>query len=309
VWTMARRNHITLPVANLDEWKAFYSFRDFNHFVEVYLLTVSCMRTPGDYALMVESFAHRQAQQNIKYCEVFLSATFLLDKLPVADLLDALAEGVKCGEELYGTRILFIPDIAREQPQSRHRVLDFVLEGQRRGLFIGLGLGGIETGFPPELFEDVFGEARRQGLHLVAHAGETAGPASVWGALRALHAERIGHGVRSLEDEELIAYLRSTHVPLEVSPASNYRLHVVAPGQPHPIRRLVDGGVYVTVNSDDPSMFSTSLNDEYLLLARQGFTWPELWQLNLNALEAAFLSEADRAAYRATWQAFLDSTL
>ncbi len=183
-------------------------------------------------------------------------------------------------------------------------MLEFVRKGWQRGLFLGLGLGGPEEGFPPELYEQVYAEARRQGLHVVAHAGETAGPASVWGALDSLQAERIGHGVRSLEDPALMDALRDRQVPLEVSPVSNYRLKVVPADQPHPIRQLVDHGLLVTVNSDDPSMFATDLNQEYRLLARQGFSWDELWQLNRNGLEASFLPEQEKAAYRAEWAAF-----
>ena len=130
---------------------------------------------------------------------------------------------------------------------------------------------GIEEGYPPERFETMFTEARRGGLHTVAHAGESAGPASVWGALRSLRAERIGHGIRSLEDPELIAYLSESRVPLEVSPNSNYRTKLVPAGEPHPIRALIDAGVYVTLNFADPPMFSTDLDNEYVTLAGQGF--------------------------------------
>lgn len=309
VWDMAQRNGVSLPAATVEEWRAFYEFRDFNHFIQVYMSAATCMQTADDFVFMTESFIEQQAQQNVRYCEVFLSASLLLDKIPQDELIDAFIAGARSGEAKYGTRVAFIPDIGRNLPDTRFRVLEFVLRGQAKGIFIGLGLGGAEVGYPPELFEDVYTEARRQGLHLVAHAGETEGPASIWGALRSLHAERIGHGVRALDDETLVDYLRETQIPLEVSPKSNYRLKVVPTDQPHPIRALVDRGVYVTVNSDDPPMFSTRLNDEYVLLARQGFTWDELWQLNLNGLEATFLDEADKAAYRAEWAAWAEAEL
>jgi adenosine deaminase len=183
-------------------------------------------------------------------------------------------------------------------------VLDFVLNGHDRGIFIGLGLGGKEVGFAPELFSDVYTDARQQGLHVVAHAGETEGARSIWGAINNLKVERIGHGVRALEDPSLVEYLAQTQIPLEVSPYSNYRLKLIPWDQPHPIRALMDQGVYVTVNSDDPPMFSTDLTSEYLLLARQGFSWDELWKLNLNALEASFLSDEAKAIYRTEWQRF-----
>ena len=305
VWELARRNQVTLPASTLEEWQSMYAFRDFDHFIEIYLLAADCMQTPADFAFMTERFLAQQAQHNVKYCEVFLSASILLDKLPPAEVIAALAETIRQGEATHGVQLRFIPDISRQVPDSQYRVLEFVLAGQEEGIFIGLGVGGKEIGFPPELFTDVFAEARRQGLHVVAHAGETDGPQSIWGAIHSLQAERIGHGVRAIEDDQLVDYLRQSQIPLEVSPYSNYRLKVVPPDQPHPIRALMDQGVYVTVNSDDPPMFSTDLTSEYVLLARQGFSWDELWQLSLNALEASFLPDEAKAAYRAEWKTFV----
>jgi len=304
VWTMAQRNHIPLPAGTLEEWQQMYDFTDFNHFIEVYMTAATTMQRPEDFAFMVEQFLRNQAAQNVRYSEAFLSASLLLDKFPAHELIAALQEGAAAGEARYGSRVRFIPDFARMQPETRFPVLEFVLEGREKGIVIGLGVGGIEAGYPPEMFEDVYAEARRQGLHVVAHAGETVGPESVWGALRALQAERIGHGVRSVDDPRLVTHLSQAHIPLEVCPCSNYRLKVTPLDQPHPIRKLYDQGVFVTVNSDDPTMFSTSLNNEYLTLAGQSFTWDELWQLNRNAIEASFLSEAEKAAYRKEWEAF-----
>ena len=304
IWEMSQRNGIALPAASLAKWQTFFEFRDFDHFLQVYIASARCMQTPQDFALMTERFLENQARLNVRYTEAFLSASFFVNTMPLDELIDALQTGAQAGEKKCGSRVRFIPDISRHQPDSASTVLDFVLDGWRRGLFIGLGLGGPEQGYPPELYEEVYAEARRQGLHVVAHAGETAGPQSVWGALDSLLIERIGHGVRSLEDPALMDVLEERQIPLEVSPVSNYCLKVVLADQPHPIRRLVDHGLLVTVNSDDPSMFATDLNQEYHLLACQGFSWDELWQLNLNAIEASFLPEAEKAAYREEWAAF-----
>jgi len=253
---------------------------------------------------MVEDFLSNQARQNVRYSEAFLSASLQLGKFPADEWLHALAEGTAAGEARYGSRVRFIPDISRELPDTRHRVLEFALRARSTGLVIGLGLGGPEIGYPPELFADVYGEARRQGLRVVAHAGETGGPPSVWGALDVLGAERIGHGVRCLDDPALVEELRARRTPLEVSPTSNYCLGVVRSDEPHPIRRMVDAGLYCTVNSDDPPMFGTDLNREYRLLAAQGFSWDELWRLNLNAVEAAFLNDEEKASLRREWDRF-----
>ncbi len=304
VWAMARRNGVSLPAATPGAWRDFYAFRDFDHFIEVYTAAAGAMRTAEDWAFMAERFAAGQGAQGVLYTEAFLSASFMLDALPADALIDALAAGAAAGEARHGARVRFIPDIARHLPHTQRAVLDFATRGRDRGLFLGLGLGGPEVGFPPELFRDTYAEARRRGLRVVAHAGETEGAASVRGAVEALGAERIGHGVRSLEDPAVIAMLRERRVPLEVCPTSNYRLKVVPEGAPHPLRALVDAGVVCTVNSDDPPMFGTTLVDEYRLLARQGFGWDELWALNLNAVDAAFLADADRAALRARFAAW-----
>lgn len=310
VWAMAARNGARLPAATPEAWRDFYAFRNFDHFLRVYVAAAGAMRTAEDWAFMAERFAAGQAAQGVLYTEAFLSASFMVPgphahhPLPAADLLDALAAGTAEGERRHGVRVQYIPDVARHLPATQGPVLDFVSLGHERGLFLGLGLGGPEAGWPPELFVESFAEARRRGLRVVAHAGETAGAESVRGAVLALGAERIGHGVRSVEDADTVALLRERGVPLEVCPTSNYLLGVVPADAPHPIRALADAGVTCTVNSDDPGMFGTTLVDEYRRLAGQGFTWPELWQLNRNALEAAFLPDDERLALAARFDAW-----
>jgi adenosine deaminase len=304
IWELAQRNGVSLPARSPEEWQRLSEFRDFDHFIEIYLLATQCMQTPQDFAFMVERFIQKQAEHNVRYCETFLSASQIVGKFPPDEFFAALSEAARTGEASHGVRVSFIPDISRHEPETARPVLEFTLQGKEQGLFIGLGLGGKEVGYPPEMYTDIFTEARRQGLHVVAHAGETESPASVWGALRSLQVERIGHGVRAVEDPQLVEHLARTQTPLEVCPCSNYRLKVVPADQPHPIRALLDHGVYVTVNSDDPAMFSTDLTNEYALLAGQGFTWDELWQLNLNTLESTFLSDDEKGKYRQQWQAF-----
>ncbi len=294
VFDMAQRNQVMLPAPTLAGWKAFYEFRDFNHFVDVYLAAAACMQTPQDFGEMAKSFVRRQAAQNIRYSEAYFSPSLHFGKMSDDELISALAEGARIGEATYGSRVRFIADISRETPDLQTQVLEFALNGRDKGVFLGLGVGGPEVGHPPEDFTDTFAEARRQGLRVVAHAGETEGSASVKGALHALKAERIGHGVRSLEDAVVLAELRERQIPVEVSPQSNYCLGVVRRDQPHPIRRMIDAGLNVSVNSDDPPMFSTDLNNDYLTLAAQGFTFDELWRLNLAGLEASFLSEPEK---------------
>ena len=215
-----------------------------------------------------------------------------------------MEEGIKRANQRHNVKFRIIPDIAREQPDSQQRVVQFALKGRDRGIFIGLGLGGREAEYPAELFRETFAEAKRKGLHVVAHAGEVAGPASIWGALDVLGAERIGHGIRCLEDAELVNRLKDAAIPLEVCPVSNYCTGAVAAGKPHPLRSLVARRLRCTVNSDDPSMFGGNLVDQYCTLAAQGFTWDELWALNRATLNAAFLDRTERKALEAHWDAF-----
>ncbi len=152
-------------------------------------------------------------------------------------------------------------------------------------------------GFPPEIFERAFQRALAEGLHSNPHAGETVGPESVWGAINALKAERLGHGVRSIEDPALIAYLVAHQIPLEVNPTSNLCLRVYPSYQAHPLRQLVEAGVMVTINSDDPALFNTTLNDEYLHAVQDcGLSLTQLEQVALNAVRASYLPVNEKAA-------------
>jgi adenosine deaminase len=305
IFKMAARNKIALPVPTIEEWKTFYEFQDFNHFIDIYLLTVACMQTPQDFMEMAVDFMERQASQAIQYSEVFISAALHIQRIAGDEILAGLEEGIRIGRQKYGVEVVLIPDISRQtcvQKNFQEDVLRFALEAKERGIGIGLGIGGMEIGYPSELFRDVFDEARRQGLHVVAHAGETGDPGVIRDVIEVLRPERIGHGVRALEDPALVELLRQRQIPLEVSPQSNYCTRVFKPGDPHPIRQMVDAGLYCTLNSDDPSMFSTSLNNEYLTLVAQGFTWDELWQINLNGLKASFLGQNQKNEMKRKWE-------
>jgi len=286
-YEIAQKNNHQLPVKSRQEWRQFFEFRDFPHFIDVYLAAVGCLKTTSDYGLLIDNFFKHQSEQNILYTEAYLSATPIIERFEDEAVLDAIEAAVTAGQEKYGCVIKLIPDIARMIPESQDRVLEFVIKGKQRGLFIGLGLGGLEKGFPPRLFTETFEEARRAGLRTVAHAGEADGPESIWGAIDDLKVERIGHGVRCVEDPALLEALRQRQIPLEVCPVSNYCLGIVEKGEMHPIREMVDAGLYCC-----------SLTNEYMTLASQGFSWPELQQLNMNALEASFLGDDEKLHYR-----------
>ena len=302
--TLADRNGVALPAKDVAGVKEFYRFTDFDHFIRVYFAISDCLRTLDDYVLIARDFGAEMARQNIRYAEVtFTPHTNVTNTgLPFEDILAALNEGRSQAEQEFGVRFQWVLDIVRDYPDSRHQVAQWAASALDDGV-VGFGLGGTERGHPPEWFSDAFSVAREAGLHSVPHAGEVAGPESVWGAIRALGAERIGHGVRSVEDPALIDYLREHQIPLEVSPTSNICLGVYASLDEHPIRWLWDHGLYVTVNSDDPPMFNTDLIGEYEALTEHlGFDAADLEQLNLNALEASFLPDGDKAELRQALQ-------
>lgn len=303
-YLIARRNHAPLPVDTLDEWRRYFEFRDFPHFINVYRATTDTIRTTDDLALMIAQFYVFQARQNIRYTECFMSMSLHLRRLPAGEILDALAQGIERGSFATDARVAFIADISREDVDTQGAVLDLALRGQKRGLIMGLGLGGLEAEFPPHLFRETYAKAAAAGLHVVAHAGEAAGHDSIRQAVNELNVARIGHGIRVVDSAECMAEMRARDIAFEVCPVSNYALGSTPKDRPHPIRTMVDAGLRCTLNSDDPAMFSTDLAAQYAVLAQQGFSWEELWALNCATLDATFLPEDQKAAYRHEWEAF-----
>ena len=288
---LAERNQVDLPARDLDGLRDFYRFIDFPHFIRVYFTISGCLRTVDDFALIAYEFGADMHRQNIHYSEVtFTPYTNVANTgLPFDEILAGLNAGRARARVDFGVDFRWVLDIVRDDPVTRHQVAEWAIGARDRGV-VALGLGGTEVDHPAEDFADVFALAEAAGLHRVPHAGETVGPASIWGALRALGAERIGHGVRSIEDPGLIGYLVEHQIPLELCPTSNLRLGVYPSYEAHPLRQLWDLGLYVTVNSDDPPMFNTDLVREYqALVDYMGFTPAELEQLSLNALRASFL--------------------
>jgi adenosine deaminase len=294
--TLARRNGVSLPAQDLEGLRTFYQFSDFGHFIQVYLTISTCLQTVADFSLVAYEFGADMARQNIRYAEVtFTPHTNVHNTgLPFDEILAGLNDGRARARADFGVEMAWVLDIVRDDPDSRHPVAAWASTALDRGV-VGFGLGGTERNHPPEWFADAFALAREAGLHSVPHAGETAGPASIWGALRALEAERLGHGVRSVEDGVLVDHLRRNQIPLEICPTSNLRLGGYASYEEHPIRRLWDMGLYVTVNSDDPPMFNTDLVQEYQALARHlDFSASDLERLSLNALRASFLPDREK---------------
>jgi aminodeoxyfutalosine deaminase len=309
---IARRNGASLPADSVEGLRRWFAFRDFQHFIEVYLAISRCLRTEEDYAEIVRGFGAEMARQRVRYAEVtFTPSTHEFLGVPHDVYFAGLSRGREQARADFGVEINWVFDIVRniEDPARRAHFADDTATLAIRdmaGGVVALGLSGSEAGYPPEPFAPYFERARAAGLRSDPHAGEHAGPESIWGAIRALGAERIGHGVRAIEDPTLVAYLAEHRLPLEVNPTSNLRLGVYPSYAAHPFRRLHDAGVPVTVNSDDPPLFNTTLNDEVALLADPfGLDVATIDEILLNGVRHSFLPPSRKQGLEAEFRAEL----
>jgi aminodeoxyfutalosine deaminase len=268
VGELAARHPGTVPTDPV-ELTNFYAFRDFGHFIEVYLAVADLIRTPEDVRLLTYEVAREMAEgQNLRYAELTCTPyTSVAAGVPIEAYTEAIEEARVTAERDFGLVLRWIYDIPGESGlPAADATLDYVLN-HRTDALVGFGLGGPEIGVPRPQFKPHFDAARAAGLHSVPHAGETTGPETVWESLRDLGAERIGHGTSSALDPALLEHLAVNRIPLEVCPSSNIATRAVAIMAEHPIVAFRDAGVVVTVNSDDPPMFGTSLNREYEIAA------------------------------------------
>lgn len=264
----------------------------------------SCLRTADDYELIAYECGEGLARQNCRYAEVtFSPCTHDTLGMPHEACFAGLTRGRERPRADFGIESAWVFDIVRGGGAARADYTTSVaIEGRDDGV-VALGLGGVEVGHRPEPYAPSFARARAAGLRGVPHAGETVGPESVWGALRALGAERLGHGVRAIEDPALVAHLAEQRIPLEVCPTSNVRLGVYPDYTAHPFARLHAAGVVVTVSSDDPPLFHTTLNDEMALLAGPfGFDLAAADAILLNAVRHCFLPPKRREALEAAFK-------
>jgi aminodeoxyfutalosine deaminase len=288
---LARRNRVTLPADTVEGLREWFVFRDFLHFIRVYVTITKCLRTVEDYELVVTDVAAELARQNVRYAELtFSPSTHAKCGVPHEVYFTGLTRGRKRAETEHGVLINWIFDIVRDaNPEAADYTTGVAIDGMRDGV-VALGLGGLESAHPPEQFAPWFETARAAGLHSAPHAGELAGPVSIRGALDALGAERLGHGVRCIEDGALVAELAKRGVPIEVCPTSNICLSVYPDLASHPLRKLHDAGAAITVNSDDPPLFNTTLTTEVLLLAEAfGLSVDAIDMILLNGVRHSFL--------------------
>lgn len=316
-----------LPTTDLEGLRQWFTFQDFPHFVRIYMLISDLLRTPEDFALVVEACGADMAAQNIRYRELTFTPFTHIDYqrkwLTIDDLLAGLEAGRAAALLRYGVEMRWIFDVPRNvsfgpvdgslvgsyDPYPAERTLAYALQGQAHGV-VGYGLGGYEVGAPPAPFAHAFAAAKSAGLLCVPHAGETLGAASVADAVSLLGADRIGHGVRAIEDPKLLTLLRDSQIPLEVNPTSNVRLHVYRRMAEHPLPHLDRMGLKVTVNSDDPPLFNTTLCAEYQALAVEfGYDRSGISRLARNAFEVSGAPCELKSKLLAEFDAYVDSSV
>lgn len=295
LWELIEHHGGDPVIKSQSELADWFTYRDFAHFMETWTWMNGFLRTHDDFTFAAEAVARHLVDQNILYVEAFFSpADFRGHGLEPQEIAKAIRTGL---DRVDGVEVALIVDLVRDGgPEGTALTLQQIKDVAAETGVIGIGIGGVESANPPEQFAAVYDDARRAGFRLTAHAGEEAGPASVWGAIRSLGVERIGHGVRSIEDPALVDYLVEHQVPLEVCPTSNLRTGVVAHWDQHPVRELIDAGVLVTINTDDPAMFDANLAGEFSILeTRFGLDDAILKRLSLAVVDASWADDATRA--------------
>jgi adenosine deaminase len=293
---LAQRNNVEIPATTAGEVRDWFVYRDFDHFIEIFVSVCRCLKTAEDYELIVYELGAEMARQNVRYAEVTVTpSTHHILGVQHDTYFSGLTRGRSRVWSELGVEINWIFNIVRQwQDPTRtaplaEYVTDVAIDGRDDGV-VALGLAGAENSAPPEPFQAWFDRARAAGLHSAPHAGEMMGPDSIWGAIRILGAERIGHGVRAIEDPALVRFLAEHSIPLEVCPTSNIRLGVYPTLKAHPIRALYEAGVSLTVNSDDPPLFNTTLNQELVLLHEPlGFDIDAIDDILLNGVRHSFM--------------------
>lgn len=308
---LSRRHNTPLPTGNnrydvtgsgdeLSEAavRRLYSYKNFSGFMLAFKAVTERMRTPEDYELATYRLMQKLRQQNVLHAEVYVSVGVVRWRgQEFEPLFDGMERGRERGLRDFGVSLLWIFDAVRHfGPEAAAEVFELAARLRERNV-VAVGIGGDERRGPAEWFRDLYKKAADQGLCLTAHAGETVGPESVWGALN-MGVQRIGHGLTIARDPELMEVLAHKQVPVEVCVSSNVRTGVCAEIRDHPVRKFFDEGLMITLNTDDPAMFQTSLNKEYEIVAEQfDFSDEHLRELARNSFEASFLPAEKKVTF------------
>jgi len=280
---------------------ALYQYRDFNGFMMAFKAVTERLRTPEDYELITYRLVQRLAAENVLHAEVYVSVGVVLWRgFDFDPIFEGLERGRQRGEREFGTSLLWIFDAARHfGADAAERVVDKAIHFRERNV-VGIGIGGDERRGPAAWFRDSFARAGMHGLRLTAHAGETTGPDSIIASLDVLGVDRIGHGLSAVQSPELMRRMAEEQTPVEICLSSNLRTGCCPGIGQHPVKQYVDAGMMVTLNTDDPTMFGTSLAREYQLAQDVfGFTDGQLREFARNSFRASFLPEERKREFLA----------
>ena len=298
IFAFAERNGVKLKYPSVEALRAAYEFTDLQSFLDLYYEAMSALRTEQDFEELTLAYLRRAQAQNVKHAEIFFDPQAHVQRgVRFETVIDGLWSALRRSERDFGVTTKLIMCFLRDLSQrSAMETLDLALPYQDR--IVAVGLDSAEVGNPPSKFAAVFERARAHGLLTVAHAGEEGPPEYVWDALDNLKVSRIDHGVRSMEDPNLVERLRRHRVPLTVCPLSNVRLRVVPSLSEHPLHRMLDAGLVATVNSDDPAYFGGYVDENFSQTASAlELSDAELVQLACNSFEASFIDDATRQRY------------
>jgi aminodeoxyfutalosine deaminase len=296
--TLAELRQRRGTATTLAEAQALYQYEDFCGFLMAFKTLTESLQTPEDYELITYRLMEQLKAENVLHAEVYVSVGVCLWRnQDFGAIFEGLERGRERGERDFGVSLLWIFDAVRQfGGEAAQRVFGLAAKYRDRNV-IGIGIGGDEQKAPPERFREQYAFAADHGLHLTAHAGESAGPESIWGALN-LGAERIGHGLTADRDKELVEELATRQIPIEICMTSNVRTRCCMNLHDHPVRRYFDQGLMITLNSDDPAMFGITLNQEYELAQEEfSFTDDHLRELARNSFEASFLPPEKKVAF------------
>jgi adenosine deaminase len=295
VFALAERNHLPPPASDVAALRRMYSFTSLQSFLDLYYANMSVLRTEQDFTDLADAYLARARDDGVRHAEIFFDPQAHLERgVPMSAVMNGLWASLASSIERYGVSTALIMCILRDRPViDAMRTLDQALAYRDR--IVAIGLDSAEVGHPPSQFVEVFAAARAAGLRCVAHAGEEGPPEYVWQALDLLGVDRIDHGVRCMEDTALVARLVADQVPLTVCPLSNVRLGVFETLAEHVLPRMLDAGLLVTVNSDDPAYFGGYVEANFAAIARElGTSDADLRQLAENSFRAGFLTAAQR---------------
>jgi adenosine deaminase len=298
IFALARRNQVTLPYASVEALRAAYAFKDLQSFLDIYYAGASVLQSEQDFHDMTMAYLQRAAADHIRHTEIFFDPqTHTMRGVPFATAINGIHRALQDGEREYGiTSALILCFLRHLSEEDAFATLEQAMP--HRSQFIGVGLDSSERGHPPEKFARVFARCRELGMRLVAHAGEEGPPAYIVSALDQLHVERIDHGVRCIEDPALVARLVREQIALTVCPLSNIKLRVFDRLQDHNLVALLDAGLCVTVNSDDPAYFGGYLNQNLTACVEAlPLTRAHLHTLARNSFTASFLEQTKRQQY------------